>query len=890
MQRFFLFVILLGFAQSKIAAQSKRIDNIRQKAESASGVNRVDLLNELAVEVSSYDYARSIKIATEAFDLAKKLNYADGMALALLHLGVMERTIGNDTASIERLKQSITWSKQSKDRQLTGRVLTQMGTTFQSTDQLDSAEAYYTRAYQILKDSTNPYSLSFLYLSIAKLQELKNNPERQLHYLNRCWEIRKLLDDKRWLIYVGKDMAVFYTERGNYSKSLSILNEIQSTLGKDTVNNDEISLIHKERAIIYADQGNYKAALLLFAKAKNFYEQNVSQLELVNLYTDMGDVLSQTMGNYETSLKYFFKAIRIAEAQRFSREAIHLYAQVAWVYYLMEQDELAEKFSLNTLKLAENKHPYEESTALNILGLIATRKGINDQALNYLFKALAIREKYSFLAPVASTLLNIGIVYEQMGNYAKAEEYDLRSLHLDEKLNKAVDLNYTYQSLGQLYTKMRSFDKAHFYLNKAEHMAKEIKAMDILRDVYRNQRDLFEAQANYIQALRYSHLYENIRDSLFNENLGNRMASLQYDFELDQRNNEIKILTQQQQLQQSKISLQQAEIRQQRIMIIVGIVILSLISLVSYIVFRFYRKVKQLNIAISEQNEEIMVQSEELMEANETLHKLNREISEQKEEIQAQSEELIENNRAIAIINESLEEKIKERTAELKAAYTELDTFFYRSSHDFRRPLTTFMGLNEVAKIMVKDKAALELFEKVNETARNLDKMVNKLQTVNLASNEELVKTEINFKTLLETIRSDFNEELMRKKINLTLAVSLQEPFVSYVPLIKVIVRYLLENAISFSRPSNPEIRLQVAGDSNAIQLIIHDNGQGIHAIYLPRVWEMYFRANEQSTGNGLGLYIVKKIVDKLKGLVDIQSEVEKGTTVTITLPGNVEL
>ncbi|MGC4022417.1 MAG: hypothetical protein QM734_10925 [Cyclobacteriaceae bacterium] len=85
---------------------------------------------------------------------------------------------------------------------------------------------------------------------------------------------------------------------------------------------------------------------------KRFYEQNASKIELVNLYTDIGHVLSYSSSNYETSLKYFFKAIRIAENQHFPREATLLYARIAWVYYLMEQDNLSEEFSNKALNHA----------------------------------------------------------------------------------------------------------------------------------------------------------------------------------------------------------------------------------------------------------------------------------------------------------------------------------------------------------------------------------------------------------------------------------------------------------------------------------------------------------------------------------------------------------
>jgi signal transduction histidine kinase len=67
--------------------------------------------------------------------------------------------------------------------------------------------------------------------------------------------------------------------------------------------------------------------------------------------------------------------------------------------------------------------------------------------------------------------------------------------------------------------------------------------------------------------------------------------------------------------------------------------------------------------------------------------------------------------------------------------------------------------------------------------------------------------------------------------------------------------------------------------------LTFEDNGQGIDELYLQRIFEMYFRANEKSKGNGLGLYIVKKIVDKLRGTVSVKSQFGKGTLITVTLP-----
>ena len=65
----------------------------------------------------------------------------------------------------------------------------------------------------------------------------------------------------------------------------------------------------------------------------------------------------------------------------------------------------------------------------------------------------------------------------------------------------------------------------------------------------------------------------------------------------------------------------------------------------------------------------------------------------------------------------------------------------------------------------------------------------------------------------------------------------------------------------------------------------ISDNGSGIKAEFLDRIFEMFYRAKEDSPGTGLGLYIVKETVEKLNGRITVSSNIGQGTTFTITLP-----
>jgi signal transduction histidine kinase len=325
----------------------------------------------------------------------------------------------------------------------------------------------------------------------------------------------------------------------------------------------------------------------------------------------------------------------------------------------------------------------------------------------------------------------------------------------------------------------------------------------------------------------------------------------------------------------------------QSIIIISVVLGLVLVSIVAYVLYHYFKKVSLLNRKILESHEEVRAQSEELAEANSRLMDLNRHTVEQKEEIQAQAEELTESYQIIAHSNQLLEKKVEERTGELQQAYKELDTFFYRSSHDFRRPLTTFMGLAEVAKVAVKDATALELFEKVNETARNLDRMLVKLQSVSDLGSQELIYKEVFMPELFALIVDKFYDEWKSKNIDIQVEAGLQGPFYSYPALIKIIVENLIENAIQFSTPDKPRIRLKAFETGGEVVIEVTDNGQGIQEQYQGRIFEMYFRGSANSKGNGLGLFIVKKVVDKLKGRVAFQSEPYIGSTFSVFLPAS---
>ncbi len=103
-------------------------------------------------------------------------------------------------------------------------------------------------------------------------------------------------------------------------------------------------------------------------------------------------------------------------------------------------------------------------------------------------------------------------------------------------------------------------------------------------------------------------------------------------------------------------------------------------------------------------------------------------------------------------------------------------------------------------------------------------------------------------------------------------------------------MRNLISNAIKYRRLENifSEINIKITIDHLRAEIIFSDNGIGISESNLAKIFEMFYRATEQSDGSGIGLYIVKNAVEKLGGQIYVASRIGQGTRFNIILPNRI--
>jgi signal transduction histidine kinase len=853
------FLCMSFLAEAQKLTSSQRIDSLRQTIKKVSGTQKADALNLLAFELFSFDTEQTFALASEAFELSQKLKFDKGMAQASVYKGLYKRSSGDQASATELLHTGLKYARRAGEKEFEGYAALQLASFFMSQGQMDSALVMFRQSYAVLKDSVHATYLSTLYKNWARYYALQGDHQKGEDYLFRAMRIREALNNAYLLCDIYMQVAFHYSNGGKYETAKEYLEKADALLPALGDEPEPKYMLKYYKAIHYIRLFDYKEALYLLNEVKLYFRQHFSQQSYVNLLIEAAGVFSD-QGNYELSLSNSYEGLQLAEDNNLQYERTRLLWQIGWVYAMLKQHALAEEFGMKSLLLAKQyNYPVELGTAYNLMGVAHDLKQRYDSSLAYYGKALIIREQLNDPTRVASTLSNIGTVLENQERYAEALEYQLKSLGIESEKKNLLGISWSNFSIGQLYYKMKETGNAMAYLNRAEAIALDQNFKQVLYDVYRLKAVLLEAQGKLPESIQYLKLYSQVKDSLHTTTLTNRIASLQNEYTILEKNKEIEILHIDKELKGAELEVQSARLRLQNIIIIFGSSTFLLLVGGFYYIYRNYAREKRLNTTIQEKSHEIQQQAEELQVSNETIAKINRE----------------------------LEQMVEERTNELKQAYKELDTFFYRSSHDFRRPLTTFMGLAEVAKITLQDKNALELFEKVRETALSLDKMLVKLQSVSDVGSLHLIYKEIFMKEVIDSVADTFRAELRSQNLRLRADIHEPIPFYSYSALLKVVIENLVENAIMFSTPEQ-FILVKSGTDEKGLTFSVEDSGIGIEPQYREQVFEMYFRGNERSKGNGLGLYIVRKIVEKLGGNITLKSIPNAGTTVTVFLPHKV--
>jgi len=233
------------------------------------------------------------------------------------------------------------------------------------------------------------------------------------------------------------------------------------------------------------------------------------------------------------------------------------------------------------------------------------------------------------------------------------------------------------------------------------------------------------------------------------------------------------------------------------------------------------------------------------------------------------------------------ESELALKNIQLAKTNEELDRFVYSASHDMRAPLTSMLGLINLSERSNPSDEMKSYLDWMTRCIATMEGFIKEVTDYSRNARLDFSMTEILIPDFISEVAKNLAYTVIDKKIRVQIncAADLRVKLDS--GRLKIILNNLISNAYKYHRydQEDPYILIEAKRNGEEITMRVIDNGSGIPEKHLPKIFDMFYRASENSQGSGLGLYIVKEALQKLGGTIWVESEFKIGSTFTISIP-----
>ncbi len=278
---------------------------------------------------------------------------------------------------------------------------------------------------------------------------------------------------------------------------------------------------------------------------------------------------------------------------------------------------------------------------------------------------------------------------------------------------------------------------------------------------------------------------------------------------------------------------------------------------------------------------------EKLQEQNKTLHLLNREINNLQRQLITEKKNL-----------ENTLQQLDETNRELTRANRQKDKFFSIIAHDLRSPFSSILGFAEILKDNIHELTTSEIEKYTayiyNSSQSTFNLLINLLEWASLQ--RETIRFNpgfISINDVFTEVLNVLNEQAVKKNIAVETKIPQEMKWEADQNMLTSILRNLVSNAIKFT-PREGKIKISARQTAHSLEISVSDNGIGMPEDALKKLFLNDFNETKKGTenekGSGLGLALCKEFVEMHGGKIWAESQVDKGTTITFSIPGKTEV
>lgn len=233
------------------------------------------------------------------------------------------------------------------------------------------------------------------------------------------------------------------------------------------------------------------------------------------------------------------------------------------------------------------------------------------------------------------------------------------------------------------------------------------------------------------------------------------------------------------------------------------------------------------------------------------------------------------------------EKAVTEKNIQLTKLNQELDGFVYSVSHDLRSPLSSILGLTNLAKFSNSKEELVEYMGMIQDRIKTQDAFIKDIIEYSRNTRTEPLAEPVDLYELTQETIENLKFNLGANKIHFDIDLPQSFIVITDKNRWKTMLSNLIGNAIKYHDVSktNQYIKLSANRSNEKLLYTVTDNGKGISSQHLDKIFNMFYRASDTSSGSGLGLFITKEAVQKLNGIITVTSKQDVGSVFEITIP-----
>jgi two-component system NtrC family sensor kinase len=607
-------------------------------------------------------------------------------------------------------------------------------------------------------------------------------------------------------------------------------------------------------------RNEYGPALTYTLQAQQIFRRLGDQLNevkcLYNLsYAELGQ------GHFAQSMAYSLAGLRLAEAMHNQHWTTLVYSQLGNTCLQMGEYDKARHYLLRGLRLAE---PVGDQSGVGhcvvYLADVCRQQGRWAEARRYYEQGLVESEKSNADTNrgITISLLQIGAMDELMGHYREAFATEFRVLRRMRRLNDVGSMPEAQITLARAYLHTGRPDSALVYGQESLRAGQRSGTKSTIRDASDVLAQASAQLGHFAEAYRYHVVFTAYKDSLSRQDLSRRTAALQYTYELDKKQSQIRLLTRNEQLSRQKN-------RQQQQLLFGTLAGLGVVAGLSLLLWRNNRQKQRANAQLLRQQQELKATQAQLIQKEKmaSLGELTAGIA---HEIQNPLNFVNNFSEVSAELVEELEEE-QQRPARDAALETELlgglKQNLVKITEHGKRAANIVRGMLEHSRASTGERAPVDINPLCDEYLRLAYQGLRaKDKTFNATLETDFAPA----LPLVEGVGADLGRVLLNLFSNAFYAVQKRQQAgeAGYVPHVAVSTR----------------------GVGKGVEIRVSDNGTGMPDDIKAKIFQPFFTTKPTGEGTGLGLSLSYDIVTQGHGgTLTVESEPGQGTTFTLTLP-----